>query len=1565
VPILEDDFHLKVLDKIQENEARLINFGIYETTTTLNELLDFFGKNCDRTKLMQALDKLVEERLILKLEPETYRSRIGEIVRLIYKVKQRFHGMSISDAPNLVQAVKFKIVPRKQPKRTESLEETINLLDAETHLMERAEQGVWKKAKEYFLSSFLKAVGENFKLSKFQQRTIVSLFRAHIKGEETGFVITAETGSGKTEAFLIPILLHCITQKSFLNRRGTKALIIYPRIKLAENQLMRLVKYLSVINAGLKQSNKITVGIDYKDIEWDKLKLVQKWTKDGKIVFPIFKCPFCESRLIIDDKEIRITGQTIVKCENDKCDFRTKFSKQFIIDFILLSKIDIQNAPPDVLIITTESLHRRLMDASFRRVFGDPTGYDSPTVPTFVVMDEIHLYRSLHGSQISLLMRRLKKRLHDNLGEKYPIMVGVSATVINSEDFWSKLSGVPKYKITEISPTAEEKIEAGKEYYIFVKPERQSREKLIPVLSTTIQTVMCVMHNMKKRPDKYKGLGFVDSIDTLKRWTHDQRDAERQKLYDLRVSVNCGKDEKTCQLSACDYFDDGECWWFVRFDNEQHYQKGIGPRRLEISLKWSGSDVDETLMSNDLVLATSSMEVGFDDPTIQAIFQHKSPMSPVSFAQRKGRGGRLLEDRPIIVAILSPESPRDLFYYRRPEELYNPKIRDIPINPENYYIQRAHGLASLWDCAAKYYYFIDPNENFFLTKLHPWEFEKQWQAFRTHMVNSWDRFYEPWFREISPDYWKANTREGLQWYVTMEFMDDFRENWQYFKGKDVLKVCRFKLPGTLFASINVPLVEVNFKDWDTQNNKFISRKLEGEDVIQTLYECAPGNVTMKYGKKQAHWIPPSFQEPCCLSPNYWDINMKEEGITVDSEDIPTSVKPFFKQARLKIYRPLKLWLSPFGFPSWGTQWVRFWFFCPKDVKIWWGYKKSNKCPDCGKPGYEIIQTSSSYPMSFTKIVTKPSAERSSFYIPAQAIPAPFKNIFRNVFFYFGYKNNQPNPLHIAQCVYGFDVTLNYKTPQGYSSLNAIITTADAYGNDCLYGYELKTEGIVFDLDRQPLQISYEEICKNPILMGDLRTRFWFYLVLTNSRMLGKEVNIFVLDKMIKLLLRCKHSLIDMNLQNIESEFVSFLKAFCLKKVDGWTKERSSELLREARDRAFKYLIDEDTLKRIEHLLSDAKFNEFIVNSYEATRDDLRFVKYIETTIMHSLKHVLLTATQVVGGVDEKEVVGWLYSPLEYENPPPIIYIYENNMYGNGVTRIIKDNFSSTPSAYSKQQLSFLDVLDQELMTCPTGDEEERIEKLLLNDTYRKEISNLVHQILTSPEKDTTLLEKKIESILGIPPDENFMNKVVSTFRSEKIKGKIFDNAQLHFEIAKIKQSLRKKLCREPMIEEIQEKALTNAVTEDTSELKKLKETLNDERRFLEEVEKRSLSDCVHNCPNCLLTSCSLSSKLISRYILSRKLLRLYFVAAMQSYVVVLNKVPDETLYQKVKNLLAEHKFIVIRSKLEYKILADQLISKLCNETISHNGKKYGVYRCGEHIYIGGFIDKQLALEEIT
>ena len=54
-------------------------------------------------------------------------------------------------------------------------------------------------------------------------------------------IISTGTGSGKTEAFLIPILHHCLLQKAS-NISGIKAIILYPLNALANDQIGRILK---------------------------------------------------------------------------------------------------------------------------------------------------------------------------------------------------------------------------------------------------------------------------------------------------------------------------------------------------------------------------------------------------------------------------------------------------------------------------------------------------------------------------------------------------------------------------------------------------------------------------------------------------------------------------------------------------------------------------------------------------------------------------------------------------------------------------------------------------------------------------------------------------------------------------------------------------------------------------------------------------------------------------------------------------------------------------------------------------------------------------------------------------------------------------------------------------------------------------------------------------------------------------------------------------------------------------------------------------------------------------
>ena len=80
-------------------------------------------------------------------------------------------------------------------------------------------------------------------------------------------------------------------------------------------------------------------------------------------------------------------------------------------------------------------------------------------------------------------------------------------------------------------------------------------------------------------------------------------------------------------------------------------------------------------MSNsNIIVATASLEVGYNDATVGAVVQHKSPRDFASFVQRKGRAGRPREMRPFMVTVLS-DYGRDRITYQNYEQLFDPAVR--------------------------------------------------------------------------------------------------------------------------------------------------------------------------------------------------------------------------------------------------------------------------------------------------------------------------------------------------------------------------------------------------------------------------------------------------------------------------------------------------------------------------------------------------------------------------------------------------------------------------------------------------------------------------------------------------------------------------------------------------------------------------------------------------------------------------------------------------------------------------------------------------------------------------
>ena len=115
----------------------------------------------------------------------------------------------------------------------------------------------------------------------------------------------------------------------------------------------------------------------------------------------------------------------------------------------------------------------------------------------------------------------------------------------------------------------------------------------------------------------------------------------------------------------------------------------------------SGADRDQPILAeDDLIITTSALEVGYDDEALMCVIQYTAPTNVASFVQRKGRGGRKVGTRPIVVTVLSPYKGTDLFLFRNQHLLTNPTFRKLPLNSQNRYLQRIHGFYALIDYLA-------------------------------------------------------------------------------------------------------------------------------------------------------------------------------------------------------------------------------------------------------------------------------------------------------------------------------------------------------------------------------------------------------------------------------------------------------------------------------------------------------------------------------------------------------------------------------------------------------------------------------------------------------------------------------------------------------------------------------------------------------------------------------------------------------------------------------------------------------------------------------------------------
>lgn len=203
--------------------------------------------------------------------------------------------------------------------------------------------------------------------------------------EKKNIIVATGTGSGKTECFLIPIINELMkeNEEGKLNS-GVRALLLYPMNALANDQIKRLRK-------ALKEYQNITFG--------------------------------------------RYTGETPEKYNIALESFKKQNNGETPTKNELICREQMRANPPHILLTNYAMLEYLLLrpedNAFFDNNYGDTW--------RFIVLDEAHTYKGASGSEISMLLKRLKERVNGyELGKLQ--CIATSATLGGGKEDFPKVA---------------------------------------------------------------------------------------------------------------------------------------------------------------------------------------------------------------------------------------------------------------------------------------------------------------------------------------------------------------------------------------------------------------------------------------------------------------------------------------------------------------------------------------------------------------------------------------------------------------------------------------------------------------------------------------------------------------------------------------------------------------------------------------------------------------------------------------------------------------------------------------------------------------------------------------------------------------------------------------------------------------------------------------------------------------------------------------------------------------------------------------------------------------------
>ncbi|MFX1365500.1 MAG: DEAD/DEAH box helicase, partial [Promethearchaeota archaeon] len=252
----------------------------------------------------------------------------------------------------------------------------------------------------------------------------------------------------------------------------------------------------------------------------------------------------------------------------------------------------------------------------------------------YIVLDEIHIYRGIFGSNFAFLLRRLKRML-----ETYnikPLWILSSATIFNPKEFAEKLVG-EEFKVVDkdSSPSGAKNVilwdlpydEISNKYR---SSHQETKNLFISHLNQGIQTLTFTLSRKM--------------AELLTIWTRNALPSLKNKIFSYRAGISKKK----------------------RREIEKNFKK-------------------KTILG---ISSTNALELGIDIGSLDATISSGFPGTISSFKQQIGRSGRGTD---ISISTLIPmQNPLDLFYIHNPDKLFGPIQEKVLITLKNKYIVKNH-----------------------------------------------------------------------------------------------------------------------------------------------------------------------------------------------------------------------------------------------------------------------------------------------------------------------------------------------------------------------------------------------------------------------------------------------------------------------------------------------------------------------------------------------------------------------------------------------------------------------------------------------------------------------------------------------------------------------------------------------------------------------------------------------------------------------------------------------------------------------------------------------------------